>query len=139
MLCRRGSYYIFIATSSPAFCKSTSELYSAPFRAYTTMRSIILSLAVSMAVAHQAVAFTYWIDGTCTGHRSMDATLAEVIAMGKGVDKRLNSASDTDFQHVWEYAMKRTKDTNDKVFKDVSGKNVFSHTTYSHYCFLTQT
>ncbi|KAF2689930.1 hypothetical protein K458DRAFT_383057 [Lentithecium fluviatile CBS 122367] len=85
------------------------------------MRSIILSLAVSMAMTHQAVAFTYWIDGTCTGHKSMDATLAEVIAMGKGVNKRLNSASDTDFQHVWEYAIKRTKDTNDNVFKDVSG------------------
>ncbi|KAH8719333.1 hypothetical protein GQ44DRAFT_775468 [Phaeosphaeriaceae sp. PMI808] len=67
------------------------------------------------------MAFTYWIDSSCTGDRDMDAAVTETTYFGEATHRRLNSASDTDFQHVYEVVMKRKKDTNDATFKAISG------------------
>jgi len=52
----------------------------------------------------------------------MNAAVIETKSMGEAAHRRLNSASDTDFQHVYEVAMKRKKDTNDATFKAISGE-----------------
>lgn len=103
------------------------------------MRSLILSLALSMAVIHEAMAFTYWIDSTCTGDRSVDETVRETKYMAEAAHRRLNSASDTDFQHVYELAMRRKKDTSDPVFQAISGKKVFLDISSPRSDLLTQT
>ncbi|KAH7109045.1 hypothetical protein B0J11DRAFT_620455 [Dendryphion nanum] len=67
------------------------------------------------------MAFTYWIDSTCSEVKSLDGKIIdEVKYMAEAAHKRLNSGADSDFQHVYEYAMKRKKDTNDPVFKSIS-------------------
>jgi hypothetical protein len=86
------------------------------------MRSLGLSFAVWMAVTHQAMAFTYWIDKSCKGDRDMEPVIKEVKGFGESAHKRLNSATDTDYHHVYELAMKRKRDTGDAIFKDISSK-----------------
>jgi hypothetical protein len=86
------------------------------------MRSISLSFAVWMAVTHQAMAFTYWIDGSCKGDRDMEPVIQEAKGFGKSAHKRLNSATDTDYHSVYELAMKRKRDTSDATFKAISSK-----------------
>lgn len=86
------------------------------------MRSIGLSFAVWIAVTHQAMAFTYWIDGSCEGDRDMEPVIREAKGFGESAHRRLNSATDTDYHHVYELAMKRNRDTSDATFKDISSK-----------------
>ena len=69
----------------------------------------------------------------------MDDTVTETKKMAERAYARLNSASDTDFQHVYEYAMKRKKDTNDAVFKSITGKKLFPQVSYPKYILLMQT
>ncbi|KAF2829385.1 hypothetical protein CC86DRAFT_368404 [Ophiobolus disseminans] len=74
------------------------------------MRSVILSLALSMAFASQTTALTYWVDNkSCTGGRSITEALKETKLMGQKASERLKSSTDADYQHVYEHLMKRKK------------------------------
>ncbi|KAF2675612.1 hypothetical protein K458DRAFT_437862 [Lentithecium fluviatile CBS 122367] len=63
-----------------------------------------------MAFANRALALTYWIDGkSCTGDRSLAKAMEETKYMGAKASERLRSSTDTDFQNVYEFLMKRKK------------------------------
>ncbi|KAF1848008.1 uncharacterized protein K460DRAFT_426952 [Cucurbitaria berberidis CBS 394.84] len=86
------------------------------------MRSIILSLALSIAFASQTMAFTYWVDDkSCTGDRSLTEALKETKLMGEKASERLKSSSDADYQHVYEFLMKRKKSDKAELDK-IEGK-----------------
>ncbi|KAJ4295622.1 hypothetical protein N0V90_007635 [Kalmusia sp. IMI 367209] len=56
------------------------------------------------------MALTYWFDDqSCTGDRSLTQALQETKLMGEKTSERLKSSSDTDYQHVYEFLMKRKK------------------------------
>lgn len=87
----------------------------------------MLSLILHLAIIHQAMGFTYWIDpASCTGDKSLDDVITDTKSMAESAYRRLNSADDTDFQHIYEFAMKRKKDTSDKVFEGMTGKKTIS-------------
>lgn len=88
----------------------TIHLYFLSFHNYTMIRSTVFSLALCIAFASQSRALTYWVDSvSCTGQRSLTLALEETKLMGLRASERLNSNTDTDYQHVYEFLMKRKK------------------------------
>jgi hypothetical protein len=85
------------------------------------MRTFTLSFALSLTVAHRAMALSYWVDNqSCTGNKDMAKAITETKLMGTEASKRLKSATDTDFQHVYEFLMKRPK-SDAKELKTIQG------------------
>jgi hypothetical protein len=75
------------------------------------MRSIILASCLLLAVAHEAVALTYWVDDqSCVGNKKLDKALTETKSVGKRTSERLQSKSDTDFEHVVEFLVGMPKE-----------------------------
>lgn len=100
------------------------------------MHLFLLSLAVSTGIFHQATAFTYWIDGSCSGDKDLKAgpnsIIDEVKYMGAAAHRRMNSGTDSDFRNVYEYAMKNVMDPQNAVFQALSSKNTFLFILTAH-------
>jgi hypothetical protein len=104
---------------------------------YMTMR--IPLLAVSMTVAHQAMAMTYWIDSSCNvaDHKDMGPAVKEAITMGSRASARLNSGTDQDFHHIYEYLMKR-QITDRGPFNKIEGTIAFLPIWRTRFHLLTE-
>lgn len=80
---------------------------------------ILLALFISLAVGDvNPSKFTYWLDPeSCTGKRDMSDIVKETKQMGERAAARLDSVTDTDYQRVYEFLMKRPKSDQENLRK----------------------